>query len=152
MNTTVRRGGVVALLVFAAACGSPGPTSPTGRSQPPVLSSPTPPPPTKFPPLSGSSRTFIFDRGLSYPVSDYTKASRFVLYDNGAFVLQYVGLGEYRGGYTEANGVMNFQWEGWSTAGPWGATGIVNGNSLTVQYNAVMEWSDFEDAVYALMH
>ncbi len=55
-------------------------------------------------------------------------------------------------GHTEANGVMNFQWEGWSTAGPWGATGTVNGNSLTVQYNAVMEWSDFEDAVYALMH
>jgi len=47
---------------------------------------------------------------------------------------------------------MNFQWEGWSTTGPWGPTGTVNGNSLTVQYNAVMEWSDFEDAVYALMH
>ena len=55
-------------------------------------------------------------------------------------------------GYTEATGVMNFQWEGWSTTGPWGPTGTVNGNSLTVQYNAVMEWSDFEDAVYALMH
>ncbi len=56
---------------------------------------------------------------------DLTTASRFVLYDNGAFELQYVGLGEYRGGYTEANGVINFQWEGWSTAGPWGATGTV---------------------------
>jgi hypothetical protein len=102
--------------------------------------------------LSGRSRTFIFDRGLSYPVSGYTNESRFVLYDNGAFVLQYVGLGiEYRGGYTEVNEVINFQWEGWSTAGPWGATGTVNGTSLTVRYNAVMQWSDFEDAMYALM-
>jgi hypothetical protein len=82
--------------------------------------------------LSGPSRTFVFDRELSYRVSNYTKESRFVLYDNGAFVLQYVGLGGgYRGGYTEANGVIVFEWEGWSAAGPWGATGTVKGDSLT---------------------
>jgi hypothetical protein len=94
----------------------------------------------------------VFDRALLYPVRDYTMESRFVLYDNGAFVLQYVGLGgQYRGGYTEANGVITFQWEGWSAAGAWGATGMIKGNSLTVQYNVIMELTDFEDAVYSLM-
>ena len=80
---------------------------------------------------------------------DYTKQSRFVLYDNGAFALQYVSLGiEYRGGYTESNGVITFQWEGWSSAGAWGATGTLKDGSLTVQYNLIMGLSDFEDAVY----
>jgi hypothetical protein len=87
---------------------------------------------------------------LSYRVSDYTKKSRFVLYDNGAFVLQFPSLGEggYRGGYADANGVVVFEWEGWSVAGPWGATGTVTGDSLTVRYNQIMQLTDFEDAVY----
>jgi hypothetical protein len=116
----------------------------------PALPSPTPTPTTSFPALSGPSRTFIFDHELSYRVSDYTRRSRFVLYDNGAFMLEYVGLGQCRGAYTDANGVITFEWEGWSTAGPWGAIGTLKGDSLTVQYNVVMQMSDFEDAVYAL--
>jgi hypothetical protein len=102
--------------------------------------------------LSGPSRTFIFDRDLSHRVSNYTTESRFVLYDNGAFVLQFVGLGiEYGGAYTEANGFITFEWEGWSSAGAWGAAGTVNGNSLKVEYNVIMRLSDFEDAMYVLM-
>jgi hypothetical protein len=98
--------------------------------------------------LSGPSRTFVFDRARSYPVSGYTQTSRFVLYDNGAFVLQYVGLGDYRGGYRETSGVITFDWEGWSTAGAWGATGTLKGDSLAVQYNLIMQLTDFEDATY----
>jgi len=97
--------------------------------------------------LSGPSRIFIFDRPLSDPVRDYTKASRFTLYDNGAFVLQYVNLAaEYRGAYSEVSGVIAFDF-----GGPWRATGTVKGDSLTVQYNLVMAFSDFEEAVYVLM-
>ena len=33
-------------------------------------------------------------------------------------------------------------------AGPWGATGTLRGDTLTVGYNTVMSMSDFEDAVY----
>ena len=151
MTTTVRRGTVAVLLVLFAACGSSAPTSPTGTNQPSAALSSTPPPPISFPPSSGPSRTFIFEHELSYRVSDYTKQSRFVLYDNGAFVLQYVGLGgEYRGAYREANGVIAFEWEGWSVAGPWGATGTIKGDSLTVRYNLIMQLTDFEDAVYTL--
>jgi hypothetical protein len=151
MNTIVRRVAVVVLLSILPSCGGSGPTSPT-RTPSTTLPSPpapTPPPPATFPPLSGPSRTFGFDRELSHPVSSYTKESRFVLYDTGAFVLQFVGLGiEYRGGYTEANGFIVFEWEGWNIAGPWGATATVNGDSLTVRYNLIMQLTDFEDAVY----
>jgi hypothetical protein len=145
----VRRSAVVVLLMLSAACGSSTPTSPTGTSQPTAAPSPTPPPSTNFPPLSGPSRTFVFNRELSYPVHDYTKKSRFVLYDNGAFVLQYpsIGDGGYPGGYEDANGVIAFDFG----SGPGGATGSVQGDLLTVRYNQNMQLSDFEDAVYALM-
>jgi hypothetical protein len=75
------------------------------------------------------------------------------LYDNGAFVLRFPSLGEggYRGGYNDANGVIALEWEGWSLAGVWGATGTLKGDSLTIQYNEVMQFTDFEDAVYVLM-
>lgn len=76
-----------------------------------------------------------------------------MLYDNGAFVLRFPSIGEggYVGGYRVADGNVTFEWEGWSTAGPWSATGTLKGDSLTVQYNLVMHLTDFEDAVYALM-
>jgi hypothetical protein len=154
MNTTVRRSAVVVFLAFAVACGRSGPTSPSGPSQPTAPpSSPTPPQGPNLPPLSGPSRTFIFDRELSYRVSDYTRHSRFVLYDNGAFVLQFPSLGEggARGEYQDANGDIMFDWEGWSSAGAWGASGTLNGGSLTVKYNEIMHLTDFEDAVYVLM-
>jgi hypothetical protein len=151
MNSTVRRGAAVLLIALLTACGSSGPTSPTVTPQPSSLPAPTAPPTRTFPPLSGPSRTFVFDRELSYPVQDYTRKSSFVLYDNGGFVLRFTGPGEYRGGYTVANGVITFEWEGWSTAGPWGATGTIRDDSLRVEYNFIMQLTDFEDAVYALV-
>ena len=152
MNTTVRRGVAVILVVLCSACGSSAPTSPTvvPQPQPQPIPTPTPSPPRTFPPLSGPSRTFVFDHELTYPVRDYTKRSRFILYDNGAFVLGYDGLGDYRGGYTESNGLIRFDWEGWSVAGPWGASGTLEKRSLTIQFNFIMQLTDFEDAVYLL--
>jgi hypothetical protein len=147
-QTAIRCGALVAVLVLSSACGASGPTSPTGRSEPPALSAPTPSP------LSGSARIFTFEHGLSSGASDYTKKSRFVLYDNGAFALQYpicICGGEYLGRYTVANGVITFEWDGWSAAGSWGATGTLQGDTLTVQYNQIMQLTDFEDAVYLRM-
>jgi hypothetical protein len=152
MYKAISRGILLGLVLLSIACGRSTPTAPTASSPvPAVPSPPAPPPPTTFPALSGPSRTFAFDHQLTYPLSDYTKQSRFVLYDDGAFALQYVSLGlEYRGGYTESNGIVTFAWEGWSVAGPWAATGTVKDGSLTVQYNLIMQLSDFENAVYAL--
>jgi hypothetical protein len=129
MHPTLRRGAVVVLLLLSAGCS--GPTSPT--------------PPT-FPPLSGPGRIFVYDHALSDYLSDST--SRYVLYDNGTFVLQYLShASEFRGGYTVANGVVTF---GWDVTDTWGATGTLNGNSLTVKYNEGMQNADFVDAVYVL--
>ena len=103
-----------------------------------------------FPPASGPARIFNFLNQSSYTVRGYTTRSRYLLYDNGAFGLQYSDNGgfEYRGRYKEVNGVITFEWEGWSTAGPWGANATLRDDTLTVGYNTIMMLSDFEDAVY----
>ncbi len=145
MRTTIVRRSFVAMLIVGVACETPvPPTAPIAN--PPVVTVPAYVPP-KFPEPTGPSRIFVFDHELVYPVSGYTLNSRFVLYDTGAFALQYAGV-EYRGGYKESDGTIVFDWEGWSSAGPWGATGVLRGNTLTVEYNLVMSLSDFEDGVY----
>jgi hypothetical protein len=153
--SSVRGTAIAGLLLLAAGCQSTGPVAPapsTRSESPTPTPAPTPPPTPVFPPLSGPSRTFVFDRGLTYQnVENYTRTSRFVLYDDGAFALQYgTPALEYRGGYTEANGVITFEWEGWNVGGPWGASGTVTANTLTVQFNLIMQLTDFEDAVYVL--
>lgn len=103
--------------------------------------------------LTGQPRTFVFDRSLSGYVDAYQPGSFFNLYDNGAFVLEYPAVGTgpgYFGAYTEANGAITFAWEGWNIAGPWGATGTLNGDSLTVNFNDTMQGTDFDSAVYTL--
>jgi hypothetical protein len=149
MNRTCRLCAIAVMLLLFAACGSSGPAAPTATNPPPTVPPPTLPT-TVFPPLSGPSRTFSFDHELSYPVHDYTRQSRLVLYDNGAFALQYLSLsGEgYRGAYQDTNGVLVFEWQG---GNGWSATGILKAGSLTVRYNTWMSLSDFEDAVYSPM-
>jgi hypothetical protein len=109
--------------------------------------------------LSGSSRTFIFDGEVSYRVRDYTRNSWFVLYDNGAFVLQYpsssLGNGTFRGQYEAANDTIMFlfEFQGRAVGTPFDdATGTLKGDSLTVQYPWDMRMADFEDAVYVACH
>ena len=104
-------------------------------------------------PTGGPARVFDYASAPG-PVSDYTRASRFVLYDNGTFEFQYGDLGSgkigtYSGRYTGSFGIT-FDWDGWSQAGPWGATGILDGATLTVEYNEIMQLTDFENAVYVL--
>jgi len=89
-------------------------------------------------------------------VRDYTRQSRFVLYDKGAFVLQYLSIGKggygYRGQYQDAIGVIMvlFEFHGRRVGDAWDATGTLKGDSLTVQYDEIMKHADFEDAVYVL--
>ena len=132
--------------MLLAACSTSGPTSPTT-------------PQIYFPPLSGPSRTFTFDRDVSYPVRDYTRQSRFKLYENGALELQYpasssLAAFSYRGAYQrDASGVLAilFEFQGRSVGTPWNdATATLEGDSLTVLYPWDMRMADFEDAVYVL--
>jgi hypothetical protein len=150
IHTAIRRGTLlVVAVVLSTGCGSSTPVAPTAITQPPVAA--VRPPAPNFPPPSGPSRTFTVDHPLAPRVLDYTRQSQFVLYDNGAFALQYPSsIGDYRGGYTESNGVITFEWEGWSIAGPWSATGTINDGVLTMRYNSIMQLTDFEDAAYRL--
>ena len=85
MYTAISRGTLMGVVLLSIACGRSMPTAPTANSQSPAVPSTPAPSPSNFPPLSGGSRTFAFNHELTYHLMDYTKQSRFVLYDNGAF-------------------------------------------------------------------
>lgn len=157
MNTTSRRGAIIGLLALLAACGGSDPAVTAGGPTATGLPPPSPPRPVEFPPLSGPSRTFISSREVSHPVGDGTKQSQFVLYDNGAFALQYPPSqgwsGLFRGAYKDENGIIMFLFEfsGRSVAEQWDdATGTLKGDSLTIQFELTMQQADFENAVYVL--
>ena len=128
---------VMPLPASAPSSQSPAPPSPPVTSaRPPIVPGVEPP-----------GGTYQFDTAVN--VRPYTQQSRFVLGDDGRFALQY-DCCEYRGTYTysQATGIITFEWEGWSIAGPWGATGSLTGDLLSVSFNLVMQLSDFEDAKY----
>ena len=152
MNAAVRSGALAALLVLAAACTNGGPpTAPTTDSTSTPLRGAVDVP-RGFPAVSGPARIYVAAVSPSYPMHGSPLGSRYVLYDDGTFALQYSSANypffEYRGTYQEANALVTFAWEGWSTAGPWGASGSLSADALAVRYNLVMQMSDFEDGVY----
>ena len=154
MPTTVRRIAFLACLLGSAACERPAPAapSPIGQVTP---SAAAPRTPINFPPLSGPSRSFVFDRQLSYPVSDYTRHSRIVLYDNGALALEYPTLptaGTLGGQYRHTDGALMvlfaFQAGRYSDEAWDDATIRLSGDSLTIEYAERMLQADWENAVY----
>jgi hypothetical protein len=106
-------------------------------------------PPGEFPPVARPATIYNRQTPHSHPSG---ALSRYVLYEDGAFGLQYGnpmwGFHEYPGRYSRADSVITFNFDGWNSAGPWQADGVVHGDSLFVRYNDVMLWSDFEDGVY----
>ena len=153
----VRPHALASLLILTAACTSDGtqPTEPTSiRLSTPAAPNPTPAPVAgdfapSFPAVSRPARVYV---AVSWPFVAFPHgsplASRYVLYDDGTFGLQYSSASnpffEYAGTYKETNGSIELNF------GPnWGsATAMLSGNSLTVRYNILMQMSDFEDGVY----
>lgn len=137
MIATVRCGALVALLTLATACsGVAPPTAPTATADW-----------SGFAAVSRTARIYVAAASPSSSLLD--GSSRYVLYENGAFRLQYsYSRNEYGGSYEDTNGLITFHWQGWSKAGPWGAAGSLRDNSLTVRYNVSMHLNDFEDGVY----
>jgi hypothetical protein len=151
------------LLILTAACADPrepgGPTSPPPVSppaQPPAngcAGCPSPvvnPPPPPFPPLSRAGEIYLGPDSL-YDESKFGGpwwASRYVLYDAHEFALQLSsftqGFLEYRGQYSRVDSSLTFSFDGDSR---W-ATGIMRGDSLTVQYSLIAQLTDFVDGVY----
>lgn len=102
----------------------------------------------EFSPLAQTGRVYTFAESPLRAVAAYTRCSRFVLYDNGQFELQFGAEGAYSGTYRELDKVVEFNWDGRSAAGPWGSDATLAGDALSVHYNVIMQLTDFEDAVY----
>lgn len=145
----------LSIVVLSTACSdSRVPTAPTAPPPTTLQPAPVPQPPLppgSFPPVSTTGRIYDFSQALyPYPPpQDYTRASRFVLGEDGTFVMQiathFHGGWTYRGIYQERDGVITFAWQDWSEGA---ATGTLAGDTLTVRYNLFMMWTDFEDAIY----
>ena len=151
MAALVRCGTLIGLLVCCGACDA-RPTAPSSLFRPAATTRPTEPPPPAAPrppapPLSGPSITYEFSAPLDYPVREFTRASTFVLYENGAFSF----LGSYTGSYQQEDGriIFDFGADGsQSQTGEPDANGTLEGDLLTVRYSLLMQHSDFENAVY----
>lgn len=100
------------------------------------------------------SGAVVYDRVSS---SSLTGRQRFVLFANGAFSLQFVRENgavpsassfEYAGRFSRADSVVKFEFAASNTAGAWTATAVVHGDSLSVEFNVVMQLADFEDGLY----
>ena len=130
---------LLAAFVLCSACSPAWPTVPTRSTatiEPTFVISATP--------LPGALRTFVFQRELAPPALAYTRASKFILSDTGAFALDLAGRGESRGTYQQTGTTLTFHF------GAWFATGVLDGNTLTVRYDAYTQMADFEDAIYVL--
>jgi hypothetical protein len=153
---------LTALLVLSAACAdSTGPARSTGpyTSPPPSVPVATvPAAPTPDFPTPQRPGVIYTEAGAPYGYAGSTQfhggllTSRFVFYEDGRFGLQFssprFGFFEYGGTYARAGSQITFGWDGWSVAGPWGATGTVRGDTLHVAYNIIMQMSDFVDGDY----
>ena len=134
----------------------PGPVNPPGTppSQPPVTYGSPPP----FPAISdavaiynGPERLydfFIESHGSSLP-------SRYVFFRDSTFQLQFAsarfGIFTYPGRYSRTDATFTFHWNGSGASAPWGATGILRGDTLDLRYNLNMSMSDFIDGSYILV-
>jgi hypothetical protein len=141
----LRSGSLIGVLLLGLACGTEPPTGPATL---PTLTPPPPPPPPSRPPGEPIA-TYVFTDGLDYAVTPVTTASRYVLWDGGVFGLRYDGSAyTFLGKYREDNGTITFQFDGQGAGPPAIATGTVTGDLLEVRSNAMMQQSDFKNAVY----
>lgn len=150
-RTALRRVAARTLVVLAlVSCSEPG-TSPPLEQKPPAAPLPSQPVPETpaFPALTKPGEIYLSVEGPSEANGNFT--SRYVLYADKTFALQYVGPGvslSYPGRYVLAGSVIMFNWDEINPLGNWSASGTLSGSDLAVQYNIYMLLSDFVDARY----
>lgn len=85
---------------------------------------------------------------------EFDHLSQYELREDGSFELHYLtGMAagySYSGRYSLAGSDLTFNFAGSSSAGPWQATGTLDGDTLEVEYNIVMWLSDFRPGTYVL--
>ena len=133
--------------------GTPNP--PRAPEPPPSIPITPPPKPSEWPALDRPATVFhevgaIYASVESYHYHQGTPYSRFVLYEDGDFALQFisprVGFFAYPGWYTRRDSVVSFRFV--NTVTTWIAVGRVRGDSLLLRYNDYMLHSDFVDGSY----
>jgi hypothetical protein len=150
-----RRLTLAALALVACACSGDSPNwSPTAPASP-EEPQPTPPPPPSS--ISEEAVPGTYERRTPHDPNFVEfhhglLRSRFVLESDGDFRLEYEsgrwGSFEYLGTYARDAARYVLDWEGWSSAGSWGAVAVFRGDCFTVEYNLVMVLSDFENGTY----
>jgi hypothetical protein len=144
MLSFTMRTATIGLVVILSGC-SAAPTAPTPMAAAPTAIAAAPTGPAPAPLTEG--RVFVYSASSLKSPQSYTERSRYVLYGDGTFTLEYPHVA-YRGTYREAADAITFAWEGWSVAGPWASSATLADGHLDVHYNLIMQLSDFEDAAY----
>ena len=137
------------ILLLAAACDDATPVEIDPVAEPVRLPEPVPPAP---PPMNKPGRIYEAVDSPYYAIHGSPLGSRYVLYDDGTFSLQYSSAQypffQYTGSYVVRDSTVAFTFNSWSTAGEWGASARITEDSLTVEYNLIMVLSDFEGGLF----
>ena len=145
--------GVLLLLLVSVSCNdTKAPTVPS----PPAIETPAAPNPGPTPtpvpngPFPGTGTYVFFASRTGREPYSATQASRYVLNDDGTFVLEFPTIQGFvvRGRYKEIDRRITFDFD-WNAQSA-GATAVFDGTRMTVTYNFYMSMSDFEDAIYVL--
>ena len=124
-------------------------------SDPPSQADPAEPEPAApsvalFPALAKAGQVYAEPPGL-YATHSAQHVSRFVLYDDGTFELQFARGSApltFKGRYERDASGVELHWDDWETTESWYAKGILEGDQLTVTYSDAMSLSDFESGTY----
>ena len=149
---------LAAAVPFALGCAPQDPpVAPTFSPSRPPPTPPAPPPRPEaalaFPALSRPGEIYVESGeiySINIPFHGGRPVSRFVLYDDGVFALQFSsyrqGFFQYYGKFTRANSRVTFSFD--ANNGSWQAMGTQRGDTLVVAYNTTMQWDDFNDGTY----
>ena len=151
-TSMIRKLMMLGLVVLPLAAGCRDMTDPHERPYP--VSPPLPPlaPAPAFPVLTRPGEIYnapddLYDFWSAFHGGRV--ASRYVLYEDGSFGLQFssrrVGLMEYHGRYVRKDSSIAFAFL--TAQGPPSATGKLRGDSLSITYTPSL-WDDFIDGVY----
>lgn len=135
-------------LIVVAAGGCGGPTDSKPSAVPPL---PQPGPVAEFPALSRPGAIYNQEGDLYTYANVGLLVSRYVLYDDDGFELQFVnasGFFAYIGGYSIINGIVTLNFAESNSAGPWTATGAFAGDEFKVMYSPVARLAGFVDGGY----
>jgi len=143
-----------AIGVFGATACSGGDriAGPSGSPQPYGLPATPPNSPSPFPAVTRPGSVYNEKSRLYAAPTDPSAVSRYVLYDDGTFELQFqnrFGSFAFGGHYQTSNGTVTLAFEGANIVGLWEATASLQNDEMSVMYNEVMVGADFVNGVYA---